>query len=78
MNPIIKRLRKLAEDELCSISEAIDIELERRLAGSDNVPDSARRRAIQRERSYRRSTGSTAAPVRLVGMRKIRKHRRAA
>jgi len=78
MNPIIKRLRKLAEDELCSISEAIDVELERRLEGSENLPDSARRRALQREKSYRRSIGSAATPVRLVGMRKIRKHRRAA
>ncbi|HUT09566.1 MAG TPA: hypothetical protein VMY42_03650 [Thermoguttaceae bacterium] len=78
MNPIIKRLQKFAEGELCSISEAIDVELERRLEGSENVADSARRRALQREKSYRRNTGSTATPVRLVGMRKIRKHRRAA
>lgn len=78
MNSILKRLRKLGDDELCSISDAIDGELERRQDLVDAIPESARRRAVQREQSYRHSTGAAALPVRVAGMRKIRKRRRAA
>jgi len=78
MNSILRRLRKLGDDELCAISEAIDTELERRQELSDDVPESARRRAVQRERSYRRDTGASALPVLIAGLRKVRKHRRAA
>jgi ribosomal protein S13 len=78
MNSILKQLRKLSEDELCSVSEAIDGELERRQDLAEAIPESARRRAVMREKSYRHSTGSSALPVRIAGMRKARKTRRAA
>ena len=78
MNSILKRLRKLSDDELCGISEAIDGELERRQDLAEAIPESARRRAVQREQSYRHRTGAAALPVRVAGMRKIRKRRKAA
>jgi hypothetical protein len=74
MNAFLKRLQSLDNDELLGISEAIDIELERRLEQADPIPESARRRAIAREKSYRRSTGSAAPPIRAVGLRDT--HRR--
>lgn len=78
MNAIVRRLRKLADDDLLEVSEAIDRELERRLELSDPHPESARRRAVQREKSYRRVTGSSAPPVRVTGMRPTRRRRLAA
>ena len=78
MNVLLKRLHKLADDELLAVSEAIDRELERRLDLTDSVPESARRRAVQREQSYRRRTGSSALPVRVAGLRDAHKRRRAA
>ena len=78
MNSILKRLRKLANDELLALSEAIDLELELRLDRTEDVPDSARRRAIQRQQSYRHSPGSAAPPIIAVGIGKTRKDRRAA
>ncbi len=76
MNAILNRLRKLSEDELLSVSEAIDTELERRLEKEDDVPDSARRRAIQRQKSYRHSLGSAALPVKVTGMKENDSRRR--
>jgi hypothetical protein len=79
MNAIIKRLRQMADDELLAISEAIDAELERRMAlSADEVPVSARRRAVERQKSYRRRLGSAAPPVYAVGLGKQRDIRRAA
>jgi len=78
MNSILKRLRKLANDELLALSEAIDVELELRLDRTDDVPESARRRALQRQQSYRHDTGSAAPPIIAVGIGKARKDRRAA
>jgi hypothetical protein len=78
MNAILKRLQKLADDELLALSEAIDVEISHRLGRTEEVPDSARRRAIEREQSYRRRTGSTAPPIVAVGIGKTRKERRAA
>ncbi len=72
MNALLKRLHRLDEDELLGISEAIDLELERRLYETDGIPESARQRAIAREQSYRHSTGSAAVPIRVVGLRKPR------
>lgn len=78
MNSILKHLRKLADDELLAVSEAIDIELERRLERTEEeIPDSARRRAVQRDQSYRRATGASAPPIYAVGLGK-QKDRRAA
>lgn len=69
MNTILNLLRKLDHDELLRVSEAIDIELERRIDREDTIPESARRRANDRQSSYRRSNGSSAPLVRFVGLR---------
>jgi len=69
MNAFLKRLHRLNDDELLGISEAIDLELERRLSETDGVPESARQRANARGQSYRHSTGSAALPIRAVGLR---------
>jgi hypothetical protein len=73
MNAILNRLRRLSEDELLSVSEAIDTELERRLELQDEIPDSARRRAVQRQKSYRHSLGSAAMPVKASGLKEPRR-----
>ena len=78
MKTIIKKLNNMAEDELLALGEAIDLELDRRLERTEEVPESARRRASLRDQSYRRSTGSTAPPVRVTGLKERRKSRRAA
>jgi hypothetical protein len=78
MSAILDRLRQLSDEELLSLSEAIDAELEYRLARHDDIPDSARRRAVQRQKSYRHSLGSTALPVKIAGMKENRRRRLAA
>ena len=78
MNTILDQLQELADSDLYSLSEAVDVELQRRddIVGADS--DSARRRAQEREESYRRRTGSAATPVRIIGIGKTPKSRRAA
>ena len=78
MTAILNRLRQLSDEELLSLSEAIDLELEFRLERHDGVPDSARRRAVQRQKSYRHSLGSAALPVKIAGMKEGRRRRLAA
>ncbi|MGD0655146.1 MAG: hypothetical protein ABSA16_12435 [Thermoguttaceae bacterium] len=78
MNAILNRLHRLSDDELLSVSEAIDVELERRLERQEEIPDSARRRAVQRQKSYRHSLGSAALPVKIAGMKDSRRRRLAA
>ena len=78
MNAVLKRLRKLADDELLEVSEAIDRELDARLKLSDRYPESARGRAVQRAKSYRHCNGAAALPVRVTGMRPTRRRRLAA
>jgi hypothetical protein len=73
MKAILKRLCQLSDDELLNLSEAIDIEWENRVNHNDSIPDSARRRALSREQSYRHSTGSAAPPIRAIGLRDIRR-----
>jgi len=70
MNAFLKRLHRLNDDELLGISEAIDLELERRLSETDGIPESARQRANARGQSYRHNTGSAALPIRAVGLRR--------
>ena len=77
MDSIFKRLRSLAEDELLAISQAIDDELSRRLSRDEDLPDSAKRRAVMRSQSYRRNTGSSAAPVFSTGIGKDPRRRAA-
>jgi hypothetical protein len=78
MKTIVKKLNNLNDDELLSLSEAIDQELERRQERMEEIPESARRRAIMRDQSYRRATGSSAPPVSVTGLKEQRKQRRAA
>jgi hypothetical protein len=78
MKSVLKCLNNLNNDELLSLSEAIDLELERRQDRIEEIPESARRRAILRNQSYRHSTGASAPPVRAIGLKDYRKHRRAA
>jgi hypothetical protein len=78
MAAILNRLRQLSEDELLSLSEAIDLELENRLQRLDEIPDSARRRAVQRQKSYRHSLGLSALPVKITGMKESKRRRLAA
>ena len=72
MKTILKQLQILADSDLYALSEAVDVELTRRDDLTTEVPDSARRRAIERGESYRRRTGATAPPVRHVGLRPSR------
>jgi hypothetical protein len=78
MNAILKRLHQLHDDELLSLSEAIDFEMERRLERADPIPESARRRAIDRQNSYRRCNGASAPPVRVIGLQPSQRRRLAA
>ena len=78
MKVMVKHLQKLSAEELAGLSDAIDDELERRLSQTDGVSDSARRRAVQRSRSYRRETGASALPVMVTGLREKRRRRKVA
>ena len=70
MKSILRQLQHLADADLYALSEAVDVELSRRAAVGDDAVDSARRRATERQQSYRRRTGSAAPPVRVVGIGK--------
>ncbi len=78
MNTILKLMRKLGDNELLSVSEAIDRELDRRLERMDIIPVSARRRANDRQHSYRHDNGASAPPVRVIGLRPLPRRRQAA
>jgi hypothetical protein len=78
MKAILRRLNLLSDSELFSLSEALDAELERRSVVGDEVPDSARRRAVERQESYRRRSGAMAPPVKAKGLGKAISPRRAA
>jgi hypothetical protein len=78
MNAVVKRLHHMRDDELLSLSEAIDFELDRRLERSDPIPQSARRRANERQGSYRHCNGASAPPIRFVGMHPTFRRRMAA
>ena len=77
MQPIRKRLSKLAEKELLVLSKAIDNELLRRQHLRDAVSESVDRRATERMESYRRDQDS-AMPARVANVRKSQEQRRAA
>jgi hypothetical protein len=78
MNTILRHVHHLADYELFNLSEAIDREIQRREELIAEVPDSARRRAVEREQSYRRRTGAMAPPIRAVGLGRMKDPRRAA
>jgi hypothetical protein len=73
MHAILKQLQKLADDELMVVSEAIDLELERRLDAIEGYCESARQRARDRQQSYRRETGAGAPPISAVGLGRSRR-----
>jgi hypothetical protein len=75
---ILNELQELADSDLYALCEAVDMELQRREGMTSDLPDSARRRALERGTSYRRRTGAAAPPVRAVGLHKGRPGRRAA
>lgn len=77
MNAFLKRLHTLGDDELLGISEAIDIEMERRQEHAEVIHESARQRANARQQSYRHGNGSSAPPIRMVGLRDTRRPRAA-
>jgi hypothetical protein len=76
MRTIFKHLRDMSDDELLKLSEALDCEVTSRSIQIEEIPDSARRRAVQRSQSYRRSTGSSAPPVRYTGLKEQRGKRK--
>lgn len=78
LSTALKRLQELPDHELFDLGEAIDIELQRREDLAQDVPESARRRATERQTSYRHRTGAFAPPIRAVGLGKVDKPRRAA
>ncbi len=78
MSSILNQLQELADADLFALCEAVDMELQRREGLTDELPDSARRRALERGESYRRRTGAAAPPVRSVGLHKRNAGRRAA
>ena len=78
MNTILKQIIELSDAELYSLSDAVDAELDRHNESVDEFPDSARRRAVERQQSYRRRVGSSAPPVKAAGLGKSPSPRRAA
>jgi hypothetical protein len=68
VSTILNQLQELADSDLYALCEAVDMELQRREGLTGDMPDSARRRAIERGASYRRRTGAAAPPVRAVGL----------
>jgi hypothetical protein len=77
MKSIINQLQELADTDLYALSEALDLEMQRREDATGEVPDSARRRAVEREYSYRHRTGAGAPPVRITGIKPSPKRRAA-
>ena len=78
MSEILKHLNGLSEAQLFTLVEAIDAEMERRAKSIEDVPDSARRRAVERQQSYRRRMGTSAPSVKNTGLGKSVGPRRAA
>ncbi|MBN2579106.1 MAG: hypothetical protein JXB10_08955 [Pirellulales bacterium] len=76
MHSIFKKLQELTNDELLELSEVLDGEIESRTIATEEIPDSARRRAVQRSKSYRHRTGSAAPPVRYTGLKEQRRKRK--
>ena len=78
MNSMFKKLRKLGDDELFSVSEAVDAEIARRQEGEEAVPETARQRANERGQSYRARNGAGAQPALVVGVRRTAERKKQA
>ncbi len=77
MDSIIRQFRHLNDDQLLTLSEAIDSELMHREEVAAQFAESARLRANSRTQSYRRSNGSSAPPIRAIGLKEYRNRRAA-
>ena len=73
VNSILEQLQSLTDADLYALCELVETELHHRGDADEEFPDSARRRAVERDRSYRRRTGAAAPPVRFVGLGKARR-----
>jgi hypothetical protein len=74
MNAILHRLERLGDDELLRLSKAIDMELNRRVGGSqDETADSVQRSAAPSRNGFVRSIGSSALPVKYTDMKGSRR-----
>ncbi len=78
MQSVLRRIRKMATEQLLVVSREIDAELGRRESETEIIPVSAKRRAQQRQKSYRQNNGANAPPVMTIGLQKRVKQRRAA
>ena len=78
MKSLLKRVPRLSDSELHALSEAIDNELDRRAERADPIPQSARRRFVERGQSYRHQNGASAPPIRIVGKPQSTRKRRTA
>jgi hypothetical protein len=73
MHAIFKHLQEIEEVDLYALMDAVDAELQRRAEVTGEDYYSARRRAIERQQSYRHHAGAGAPPVREVGIGKPNK-----
>jgi hypothetical protein len=78
MKTMLALLEELADADLYALCEAVEVELQHREGMTDDISDSARRRALEREQSYRRRNGAGAPPIRIIGIGKATPRRRAA
>jgi hypothetical protein len=74
---LLNQIQELAEADLYVLAEAVELELQGREGIAGEFADSARRRAVEREQSYRRRAGAGAPPIRVVGIGKPGKRRAA-
>jgi hypothetical protein len=65
---IANEIQELADSDLYALCEAVDMEMQRREGLTGDLPDAARRQALERGESYRRRTGAAAPPMRAVGL----------
>ena len=54
MKSTLDELQELADSDLYALCEAVDMEMQRREGLTSDLPDSARRRALEQGESYRR------------------------
>jgi hypothetical protein len=70
MNSMLGKMRKLGDDELYIISDAIDAEIARREELPSATDDSSRQRANERSKSYRRKNGAGGESALVIGVKR--------
>ena len=70
MNSMLGKMRKLGDDELYVISDAIDAEIARREKQTDVMDVSPRQRANERSQSYRRKNGTGGESALVIGVKR--------